>query len=59
MNSVVELHDSTLAGIEPVGNEIVVRLAPAYFHRSEGRPGIDPGYRLASGHGPRHLRGRH
>jgi hypothetical protein len=41
MNGTLELHDSTLTGIEAVGRNIVVRLAPAYVHRSEGRPGID------------------
>ena len=44
MNSAVELHDSTLAGIEPFGPDVVVlRFAPAYVHRSEGEPGVDPG----------------
>jgi hypothetical protein len=43
MNSELEIHDSTLAGIDTVGNDVVVRLAPAYIHRSVGRPGIDPG----------------
>ena len=43
MNREVELHDSTLAGIEAVGRDVVIRLAPAYVHHSEGRPGIDPG----------------
>jgi hypothetical protein len=41
MNGMLELHDSTLTGIEAVGRNIVVRFAPAYVHRSEGPPGID------------------
>jgi hypothetical protein len=43
MNSSMEIHDSTLAGIDYVGGDVVVRLAPAYIHRSERRPGIDSG----------------
>jgi hypothetical protein len=43
MNSSLEIHDSTLSGIDYVGADIVVRLAPAYIHRSEGPPGIDRG----------------
>jgi hypothetical protein len=43
MNSGVEIHDSTLAGITPEGRDLVLRLAPAYVHRSAGRPGIDQG----------------
>ncbi|WP_169975752.1 hypothetical protein [Tautonia rosea] len=43
MNRLIELHDSTLGGLEWVGSEIVVRLRPAYVHQSEERPGMDPG----------------
>jgi hypothetical protein len=43
MNSEVEIHDSTLVGIIPDGRDLVLRLAPAYVHRSAGRPGIDQG----------------
>jgi hypothetical protein len=43
MNSEIELHDSTLAGVTPDGRDLVLCLAPAYVHRSAGRPGIDPG----------------
>jgi hypothetical protein len=43
MNSVLEIHDSALAGVERNGRDMVLRLAPGYLHRSEGRPGIDPG----------------
>ena len=43
LNSQVEIHDSTLAGLTPVGRDLILRLAPAYVHRSTGRPGINPG----------------
>ena len=43
MNDAIEFHDSTLSGIAFDGRDLVVRLAPAYVHRSEGRPGVDPG----------------
>jgi hypothetical protein len=39
----VEIHDSRLVGVERVGPDLVLHLAPAYVHRSEGRPGFDPG----------------
>ena len=43
MNRMVEIHDSTFAGIEAVGRDVVLHFAPAYVHCSEGRPGVDPG----------------
>jgi hypothetical protein len=43
MNSALEIHDSNLAGIELAGPDAVLHLDAAYIHRSEGRPGIDPG----------------
>ena len=43
MNSALEIHDSNLAGIELAGHDAVLHLDDAYIHRSEGRPGIDPG----------------
>jgi hypothetical protein len=43
MNSAIEIHDSNLAGVESVGRDAVFHLDAAYVHRSEGRPGIDPG----------------
>ncbi|WP_152051491.1 hypothetical protein [Tautonia marina] len=43
MNRMIELHDSTVEGLERVGPAIVVRLRPAYVHQSEGRPGFDSG----------------
>jgi hypothetical protein len=39
----IEIHDSTLSGIESVGRETHLLLSPAYVHRSEGRPGVDLG----------------
>lgn len=42
MNATIELHDSTVIAIESRAGSVVVRL-DAYVHRSEGRPGIDPG----------------
>ena len=42
-SSSIELHDSHVAGIALSGDCVIVHLRPAYVHRSEGRPGIDPG----------------
>jgi len=39
----VEFHDSRLAGVDPIGRDLVIRLAPAIVHRSEGGPGVDAG----------------
>ena len=41
MNSAIELHDSTIAAVDRIRSSVVIRLAPAYVHRSEGQPGID------------------
>lgn len=38
-----EFHDSVLAGFTEEGAKCVLDFRPAYVHRSEGRPGIDPG----------------
>lgn len=43
MNELIELHDSELGAVSARGEEIVVTFAPAYLHRSNGRPGIDAG----------------
>jgi hypothetical protein len=43
MNSVIEIHDSKIVGVMPSAGSIVVRMSPAYVHRSEGRPGFDSG----------------
>ncbi|WP_165066267.1 hypothetical protein [Paludisphaera rhizosphaerae] len=39
----IEIHDSRLAGIAWESGNLVLRFAPAYVHRSEGRPGVDVG----------------
>ena len=44
MNALIELHDSTVEGITLRDGSGIVRFRPAYVHRSEGRPCIDPGY---------------
>ncbi|MBN9522894.1 hypothetical protein J0H58_30995 [bacterium] len=43
MNTAIELHDSAISAVFESGSTVVVRLSPAYVHRSTGRPGIDPG----------------
>lgn len=43
MNSKIEIHDSRLAGTDWESGNLVIRFAPAYVHRSEGRPGVDVG----------------
>lgn len=43
LNSAIELHDSTLGKIERAGNKVVLWLTPAYVHKSDGEPGVDPG----------------
>ena len=43
MNSAIELHDSRIGRIRVVDGEALIEFAPAYLHKSEGRPGMDPG----------------
>lgn len=43
VNSAIELHDSTVGQIREVDGSILVTFTPAYFHKSKGWPGIDPG----------------
>ena len=43
MNTVIELHDSTVAEISSRAGTVIVRFVPAYLHKSEGRPGLDCG----------------
>ena len=43
MNTAIELHDSDLSAITPDGTSLVLSFAPAYLHRSAGRPGYDAG----------------
>lgn len=42
-HSLIELHDSRVAAISKIGEQVIVFFAPAYIHASEGRPGWDPG----------------
>lgn len=43
MNQAIELHDSRVTEVVRAGDAVTVRLAPAYLHRSEGKPGWDRG----------------
>jgi hypothetical protein len=43
VNTVIELHDSTVAAIAKRDGIVIVHFTPAYLHKSEGRPGIDSG----------------
>lgn len=43
MNEGLELHDSALASARRDGERVVIEFERGYIHRSEGRPGRDPG----------------
>jgi hypothetical protein len=43
MNSIIEIHDSRVAGINGSDGTEIVHFSPAYLHKSEGRPAFDPG----------------
>jgi hypothetical protein len=43
LNSGIELHDSVLASLKSVEDKIEIAFRPAYIHRTEGIPGVDPG----------------
>jgi hypothetical protein len=43
MNAAIEMHDSKLAEVVSSPNGLIVRLDPAYVHRSALRPGFDGG----------------
>jgi hypothetical protein len=43
VNTKIELHDSTLAGIVKQNNSVTVHFTPVYLHKSLGRPGLDSG----------------
>ncbi len=43
MNQAIELHDACLVSITNHGDAPALWFAPAYLHRSSGRPGVDPG----------------
>lgn len=42
-NRTIELHDSTVSGVQERTGFIEILLDTAYIHESEGRPGIDSG----------------
>jgi hypothetical protein len=39
----VELHDSVVVAMHPEGRTLIIRLSPAWVHRSVGEPGRDEG----------------
>ena len=43
MNSVIELHDSEVVAIAHEGENVIIRFASVYIHKSDGRPGLDHG----------------
>lgn len=43
MNQILELHDSEVAMVRFDGGTAVIVFSHAYVHRSEGKPGEDPG----------------
>ena len=43
VNSIIELHDSTVAEFATLDGAVIVHFLPAYLHKSEGRPGVDSG----------------
>jgi len=43
VNSAIDFHDSDISQIQETGRCVFVEFAPAYVHKSEGRPGIDTG----------------
>jgi hypothetical protein len=43
VNKIIEIHDSTVAEITARDGVVSVHFLPAYFHKSEGRPGVDSG----------------
>jgi hypothetical protein len=43
VNTTIEIHDSTVAGISEQNGTVIVHFLPAYLHKSESRPAIDAG----------------
>ncbi len=43
MNTAIEIHDSRVAEIGGHNGTVLVHFLPAYLHKSQGRPGADPG----------------
>ena len=42
-NLAMEFHDSTFAGVEQNGSDLMLLFSAAYIHKSEGEPGVDAG----------------
>jgi hypothetical protein len=43
LNSAIELHDSEVGSLARDNHSVIVRLTPAYIHKSAGDPGWDEG----------------
>jgi len=43
MNTIIEIHDSTVAEIFKRDGTVIVHFLPAYLHKSTGRPALDSG----------------
>jgi hypothetical protein len=43
INSAIEIHDSVLGAIEQQSGKTILRLTPAYIHKSAGIPGVENG----------------
>ena len=43
LNTGMELHDSVLASLKSVEGKMEITFRPAYIHKTEGVPGVDPG----------------
>jgi len=43
LRRMIELHDSKVAGIQKIGNQLIVFFSKAYVHQSKGEPGRDAG----------------
>ena len=42
-SSAIEFHDSNVSDLWSEGENVLIRFAPAYVHRSKGTPCVDPG----------------
>ena len=43
MNTIIEIHDSKVAGIGERDGTVIIHFQPVYLHKSEGRPAFDSG----------------
>jgi hypothetical protein len=43
MNTVIEIHDSTVTEMVSRDGTVIVHFQPVYLHKSEGLPGVDAG----------------